>query len=51
MVSTALFQSGVVLHNGEMQAQLQAGAQSACGRPPTDAVATPYTKSSVGTSV
>jgi hypothetical protein len=28
MVSTALFQSGVVLQNGEMQAQLQAGAQS-----------------------
>lgn len=27
MVSTALFQSGVVLPNGEMQAQLQAGAQ------------------------
>jgi hypothetical protein len=28
MVSTALFQSGVVVKNGEMQAQLQAGAQS-----------------------
>lgn len=27
MVSTALFQSGVVLPNGEMSAQLQAGAQ------------------------
>lgn len=27
MVSTALYQSGVVLPNGEMQAQLQAGAQ------------------------
>ena len=27
MVSTALFQSGVVLPNGEMQAQFQAGAQ------------------------
>jgi hypothetical protein len=28
MVSTALFQSGVLLPNGEMQAQLNAGAQS-----------------------
>jgi hypothetical protein len=28
MVSTALFQSGVLLPNGEMSAQLQAGAQS-----------------------
>src|SRR4051812_15680144 len=28
MVSTALYQSGVVLPNGEMQSQLQAGAQS-----------------------
>jgi hypothetical protein len=28
MVSTALFQSGVALPNGEMQSQLQAGAQS-----------------------
>ena len=28
MVSTALYQSGVVLPNGEMQAQLNAGAQS-----------------------
>ena len=27
MVSTALFQSGVALPNGEMQAQLQAAAQ------------------------
>src|ERR1035437_7979003 len=28
MLSTALFQSGVAIRNGEMQAQLQAGAQS-----------------------
>ncbi len=28
MVSTALYQSGVVLPNGEMASQLQAGAQS-----------------------
>ncbi len=28
MVSTALYQSGVALPNGEMQSQLQAGAQS-----------------------
>src|ERR1019366_8468994 len=28
MLSTALFQSGVAIPNGEMQAQLQAGAQS-----------------------
>ena len=27
MVSTALFQSGVALRNGEMESQLQAGAQ------------------------
>jgi len=27
MVSTALFQSGVVLQNGEMSAELNAGAQ------------------------
>jgi len=28
LVSTALFQSGVLVQNGEMAAQLQAGAQS-----------------------
>ena len=28
LVSTALFQSGVAIRNGEMESQLQAGAQS-----------------------